>query len=452
MVRASGVALLWRVYTQPRLLAVMILGIISGLPLALTGSTLTTWFADIGVSKGAIGLFASVGLPYALKFIWAPLVDQLYLPKITRLLGRRRSWLLVVQVLLVLVLVVMGIHNPLHDLWITAILALTISFLSATQDIVIDAYRVEILTDDQQAAGAASLVFGYRIGMLISGAGALFLADAFGWLVAYGVMACIIPIGFIVTMLVGEPKSHRPVIDEKRSVSLWMKHAVVNPFVQFMQWRGWWIILSFIVFYKLGDAFAGMMTNPFLIDLAFSKSQIAVIVKTYGVIATLTGAFLGGWLVYRCSLRKSLLICAILQMITNLMFVILASFDYSAIVTIPLKPYLTLEQHSEMFAMLTATITLENLAGGMGTTVFVAFISRLCHREFTATQYALFSALAAVPRTVGATPSGFVVEFLGWSGFFVFSTVLALPGILMILILAKRTDVFSKNIKEKHST
>lgn len=411
-------------YTNPKVLAVFFLGISSGLPLALVLSTLSIWLAEEGVSKTAIGLFAAITTPYAIKFMWSPLVDQMPIPFLTRFLGRRRGWMVFTQACLAASLIALGLTNPSENAWLTALCALIVSVSSATQDIVIDAYRVEILEEKQQGAGAAMIVFGYRIGMLISSAGALFIAEYMGWFMAYAVMASFIAIGFVTVMITGEPEyQNNEKQDDKAESSIqrakdWLVRAVVNPFSDFMGRSGWITILLFIVLYKLGDAFAGVMTNPFLVEIGFSKVEIASVVKTFGFVAVMAGAFIGGVLVNKWGIIKSLWVCGILQMLSNLMFLLQAKVGYN-------------------IEVLAAVIAVENLSGGMGTTAFVAYISSLCNKRYTATQYALFSSLASVGRTWLSASSGWFVDSIGWINFFILSTVIAVPGLLMLILLRR---------------
>lgn len=406
------------VYTHPKIVAIFFLGIASGIPLALVLSTLSVWLTEEGISKTAIGLFAVVTTPYAIKFMWAPLVDQLHLPFVTKLLGRRRGWMIFTQILLMASIVGLGMTDPAIDAEMTAIMALLVAISSASQDIVIDAYRVEVLKEEQQGAGAAMVVFGYRIGMLISGAGALFLASYTSWFVTYAVMAIFILVGTITVMIAGEPEGVIEDKDGSPDISGWFGRAVINPFTNFMQHPSWFLILAFVVMYKFGDAFAGIMTNPFMIEIGFSKIEIATIVKSFGLVATLVGAFLGGSMVSRLGMIKSLWICGILQMASNLMFVAQAYIGYNT-------------------DFLALTIAFENLSGGMGTAAFVAYISSLCSISYTATQYALLSSLASVGRTWLSASSGWFVDQLSWVHFFLLSTAIAIPGLLLLLYLSK---------------
>ncbi len=415
-------------YRDKRVLAILFLGFSSGLPLLLTFSTLSIWLKELGVSKTTIGLFALVGTPYTLKFLWAPLVDHLRVPFLTAWLGPRRSWAILTQLALMAALVGLGATDPLQDLRLTAILALAVTFCSASQDIVIDAYRVEILEESQYGAGAATLVFGYRVGMLTAGAGALYLASYVDWSWVYTVMAGLVTVGIATILLSPEPK--RPGGDEARTrpshrgsgwaeAAAWMQTAVIDPFADFMKRRGWVVILVFVIFYKFGDTLAGVMANPFYIELNFTKIEIANVSKLFGLAATLVGALLGGILVKKTGILRSLLICGVLQMLSNLMFAIQAAVGHSV-------------------PMLTLTIGIENLTGGMGTAAFVAYLSSLCSVAYTATQYALLSALMSVPRTLLSAPAGWLADHLDWVTFFLLTTGAAIPGLLLLWWLMRR--------------
>lgn len=419
--RSFGEAL--AVYLRRPVLVLFLLGFSSGLPLALTTGTLGIWMAEEGVDLTTIGLFALVGLPYTLKFCWAPLVDRLPMPPLTRLLGRRRGWMVLTQLGLMAAIVALGESDPRIDPVLTAGAALAVAFLSASQDIVIDAYRVESLDADAQGAGAAVLVYGYRIGMLVSGAGALALAETLSWGTVYAIMAALILIGVTTILASPEPRIRgeedgRAAAIGRAAVVAWLQRAVVAPFTEFMA-RPYWIhFLAFIVLFKLGDAFAGVMANPFYVQIGFTKTEIAAVSKVFGLAATLAGAFAGGVLVARIGLMRALLVTGLLQMLSNLMFVVQAWAGADV-------------------GLLTATIGLENLAGGMGTTAFVAYLSALCNRHYTATQYALLSSLMAVGRTVLAAEAGWVAEAVAWPTFFIVSTLVALPGIALLLWLMR---------------
>ena len=416
----------WReaaqVYLRPRLLIILALGFASGLPLALTFGTLTFWLAEEGISKGAIGLFALVGTAYTLKFLWSPLMDQLSLPLLTRWLGRRRGWMLACQIVLMVTMIGLGQTDPTVDIGLMALWAVALAFASASQDIVIDAYRVEILTEQEQGAGAAMIVFGYRVGMLISGAGALYIASVAPWSVVYSAMAGAMGLGVLATLLAPEPASvavPAAVGSAVERAAAWLKRAVAEPFLEFLSRPGWLAFLAFVLLYKLGDAAVGVMTSPLYVELGFSKTEVAEVVKVFGLIATLVGAFLGGLMVARWGLLPALWVCGILQLFSNLGFAGLAMAGHDV-------------------TALAAVIAFENLAGGMGTTAFVAFLAALCNRNYTATQYALLSSLMAVARTFIAAPGGFVAEQVDWTVYFVLTAVIAVPGLLLIVLLQRR--------------
>ncbi len=405
-------------YMHPRIIAVAFLGFSSGLPLALSFWTLTIWLTESGISKSDIGLFALVGTPYVIKFLWSPLIDQMHIPFFTKRLGKRRSWMILSQLCLMIALVGLGATNPTENAWNVALFALLVAICSATQDIVIDAYRIEILDENQQGEGSAALVFGYRMGMLISGGGALFLSEYLGWFITYCIMAALISVGIITVMLTGEPENSKYTDKKADNWADWINKAVIEPFGEFMSRGNWLLILAFIILYKLGDAYAGVMTGPFLIDIGFTKPEIGAVVKSYGLIATLIGAFAGGWLVHKYGMMKSLLLCGFLQMASNLMFVVQAHAGNDIMV-------------------LMATISAENFSGGMGTSVFVAYLSSLCNLKYTATQYALFSSFAATGRTWLSSSSGFIVDRFGYIDFFLISTAIALPGIILLIYMGK---------------
>jgi PAT family beta-lactamase induction signal transducer AmpG len=405
-----------KVYREPRLLAVLFMGFASGLPLPLTFATLSAWLSEAGVSRTAIGLFVLVGFSYNWKFVWAPAFDHVRLPILGRI-GRRRSWALLIQALLVGAIWTMGQNDPGQDLMTTALLAAVVAFLSASQDIVIDAYRIELLTAEEQAAGAAATQWGYRFGLLASGAGALYAAEYAGWSMAYTIMAALMLVGMATVLLTREPGAVRAT--RRTSIAETLRTAVVEPFADFMRRSGWATVLVFIVLYKLGDAMAGTMANPFYLELGFSKDEIAGISKIFGLVATLAGVAVGGALAARLGLLRALLLCGILQMLSNLTYAVQAMVG-----------------HDPM--MLAVTIFAENFTGGMGSAAFVAYLSNLCNTSFTATQYALFSSLAAVPTRFLSAPAGWIVDHTAWVPFFLITTVAAVPGILMVAWLTRR--------------
>jgi PAT family beta-lactamase induction signal transducer AmpG len=414
----------FRVYREPRVVAVLLLGFSSGLPLMLTISTLTFWLAEAQVDKAAIGLFALAGLPYTWKFVWSPVLDRVPLPPFTTLLGRRRGWLLLVQILLALSILALGAGDPRADLGRMAALAVLVAFLSASQDIVVDAYRVELLEERQQGAGAAVVVVGYRVAMLVAGAGALLIAEHAGWFWAYATMAACLLVGMATVLATPEPAVPAAAIAGPRAggPAAWLKEAVVEPFADFFRRNGVAtasLILLFIMLYKLGDALLGAMTNPFYVELGFTKPEVAAIVKGYGLVATLLGGLLGGLVVNRRGVIQGLWVCGLVQMASNLVFVLQAWVGRD-------------------LTVLALTISAENLAGGMGTAAFVAYLSSLCNLSYTATQYALLSSFMAQARTSLAAGAGFLADSTSWIGFFLITTAAALPGLLMLLWLQRR--------------
>lgn len=419
-------------YLRPSLLLIGLLGFFSGLPLALTASTLTAWLAESSIDRTAIGLFAAVATPYAFKFLWAPLMDGVRLPILARL-GRRRSWLLLTQMLLVAGIVAMSLTNPASAVQLTALAAVLIATASASQDIVIDAYRVERLSTEEQGAGAAMATFGYRMGMLVSGAGALYLADQFSWQVTYSIMAAIMALSLLVTLFAKEP-TNAMVRAEKKSLRQFIKGNVIEPFTDFMTRPQWAAVLAFVILYKLGDAFLGAMFNPFLLDIGFTKTQIAQIVKLYGLLATLGGVFLGGLLVARMGMYGALMLTGFAHMCTNLLLIVQAQLGAN-----------------EQFLIL--SITSENLTGGMSTAAFIAYLSALCKLRYTATQYALVSSFAAFGRTWLSTPSGWVSVQFGWEIFFAISCVISLPSLALLYWLEnqKRKEVLGASTSTLYS-
>ena len=388
------------------------LGFASGLPLALTAGTLQAWLAAENVDIVAIGWFALVGQPYTYKFLWAPLMDR-YVPPF---LGRRRGWLFITQALLAAAIVFMGTLTPADSTWLLGAAALTVAFLSASQDIVFDALRTDWLEREERGAGAAVSVLGYRIAMLVSGAGALILSDQWlGWQATYWLMAGLMGAGMIATWYVVEPEL-------KNAAPKTLDEAVVKPFAEFFSRQGAWLMLGVVVLYKLGDAFAGNLTTTFLLrGPGFSLTEIGAINKGFGLAATIVGALAGGALMAKMRLYRALLLFGILQAVTNLGFMLLAASGKS-------------------YALMVTVIGLENLCGGMGTAAYVALLMALCDRRFSATQYALLSALSAVGRVYVGPVAGYLVEGLGWQSFFFFTFLIALPGLALLAWMRARID------------
>ena len=390
----------------------LLLGFSSGLPLALTAGTLQAWLAAENVDIVAIGWFALVGQPYTYKFLWAPFMDR-YVPPF---LGRRRGWLLVTQVLLAAAIAFMGTLTPADSVWLLGAAALSVAFLSASQDIVFDALRTDWLERDERGAGAAVSVLGYRIAMLISGAGALILADNWlGWQATYWLIAALMGVGMLATWFVVEPE---PQGAEPKTLD----EAVMKPFAEFFTREGAVALLLLVVLYKLGDAFAGNLTTTFLLrGPGFSLTEVGAINKGFGLAATIFGALAGGALMAKMRLYRALLVFGALQALTNLGFMLLAASGKS-------------------YALMVTVIGLENLCGGMGTAAYVALLMALCDRRFSATQYALLSALSAVGRVYVGPVAGYLVAGFGWQLFFLFSFVIALPGLAILVWLRARID------------
>lgn len=412
----SFIADLKRYFTRP-LLTVFCLGFSSGLPLALTASTLSAWLSEEHVDKTTIGLFAAVATPYTLKFLWSPFMDTLAFPVLTRRLGRRRGWMLATQIALAGALVLLAATSPGANPWLTAMLALLVAFLSASQDIVIDAYRIEILDAKEQGEGAAMIQLGYRLGMVASSAGGLMLADKAGWHLTYAVMAALMGCGIATTLISQEPPA--PGERKTHSFTEWLAKAVRAPLADFTRTPGWALIFAFIVIYRLADAFIGTMTNPFLLEIGFTKTQVGEIVKIYGTAATIIGTFAGGSLIVRFGALRILFLAGLLHGATNLCYV--------------WQSFAGADSH-----VLAISTTLENFTGGIAASAFVAYLSNLCNVHYTATQYALLSSLSALGRTWFSTPAGYVAKHFGWNWFFALSALLALPGLLLIILLNRK--------------
>lgn len=381
------------------------LGFASGLPLALTGGTLQAWATLDGVSLQSIGFLTLIGSAYTLKFLWAPLVDRYSFP----FLGRRRSWILLTQLALAAGIAGMGFYSPGSSLLPLAMLAVCVAFLSATQDIAFDAYSTDVLRSDERAAGAAVKVLGYRLAMIVSGGLALVLADQWlGWHNTYFLMGGLMAVCAVATVLAPEPEV---VAEAPRSLAL----AVFEPLAEFFRRPGAWTILLLIVLYKLGDAFAGALSTTFLLRGAgFTGTEVGAVNKVFGLAATIFGALAGGGIMARMGLYRSLMFFGLLQAVSN--------FGYWVLAVTPPHIY-----------SMAGIIVLENLCGGMGTAAFVALLMALCKHEFSATQFALLSALSAVGRTYLAGPlTPPLVESLGWPGFFVVTVFIAMPGLALL--------------------
>jgi len=427
-------------YLEKKMLITLSMGFVSGVPLLLTITLLQAWLTDEGISKSTIGLFALVGLPYSLKFIWAPLFDHFTVSR----LGRRRGWLLIIQILLIASIIILGMSDPAMNPFNVAVLATLVAFSSASQDIVIDAYRRESLTDEEQTIGASAYVLGYRIGALAAGAGGLILADYMTYQMVYAFMSAIMIYGVFITLIAEEPKNY---YEPSNFMS-----AIYNPFVEFfnryvsiniasdrltnlknrskISRRNIMsntlvipiLILLFILLYKIGDTMAHSLSTNFYLDIGFSKSEIGTIVKFFGLFATLIGAFIGGLLSLKIGLYRSLMIFGIFQAIATLGFSILAYFGNS-------------------LYLLMIVISLENLAAGMGYTAYLAFIANMTNKRFTATQFALMTALMSLPRTLFSGMSGYLVEMLDWELYFIFCSLIAFPALIILIKLRRSLKI-----------
>ena len=450
-------------YFQKKIFITLSMGFVSGIPLLLTITLLQAWLTDEGISKSTIGLFALVGLPYSLKFLWAPIFDGITLSTF----GRRRSWMLVTQILLIITITGLGMTDPAMNATNVAILAVLVAFASASQDIVIDAYRRESLSDEEQTLGASAYVLGYRIGALAAGAGGLILADYMSYQMVYAFMSLVMLYGVLITIIADEPKSnYRP--------SSFIE-TVIKPFIEFFDRytsinniaadrlkhvrsglsitlrpddkirsekisHGYKrskitrrnilknifltpvLILLFILLYKIGDTMAHSLSTNFYLDIGFSKTEIGTIVKFFGLFATLVGAFAGGLIALKIGLYQSLIMFGIFQAIATLGFSLLAIVG-------------------DNIYLLMTVISLENLAAGMGYTAYLAFIANMTNKQFTATQFALMTALMSLPRTLFSGFSGYLVEFLDWELYFVFCSLIAIPALIILSKLKREIKI-----------
>jgi PAT family beta-lactamase induction signal transducer AmpG len=397
------------------LLVMLLLGFSAGLPLPLTGFTLRQWFAESNVPLGAIGLTALIGLSYSLKFLWAPVLDHAP-PPVPRL-GRRRGWLAPVQALLAAAIAAMALTDPARDATLTVAAAVAVAFLSATQDIAIDAYRIESLAPERQGLGLAAYVWGYRVALLVANAGVLFSVARVGWPGAFLAMSGLMSVGLGTTLVL----AREPPAPERASRSgwaEWLAAAVVAPFRDFLGRPGAFLIIAFVGLYKLGEALAGIMTAPFYRALGFSREDVAAVSGVFGLFATLGGVAAGGVLVAAIGTGRALVVTGLGQMLSNLMYVALAEAGRSILV-------------------LWLQVGIENATDGLADAAFVAYLSGLTSTAFTATQYALLSSLAALPlRTIGGL-SGYLAAAMGWTRFFLLTTAAALPGLAIMLVLLK---------------
>jgi len=425
----------WRsafsIYVQPQVRGMIFLGFSAGLPFLLVFSTLSAWLRDEGVERSVIGFFSWVGVTYSIKVFWAPVIDRLPLPFLTKFLGKRRSWMLLAQLGIVVGLIGMGYSDSHSQLQQIALFAVWVAFCSATQDVVIDAFRIESVTPEYQGAMAATYVLGYRVALLMAGAGAFYIAEYASWNVSYFVMATAMSVGLIATLCIKEPEHKQ--IEERLRENVSLRHrnvwrrlsatvadAVFNPFVEFFERNGkiGLLILMLIALYKMSDITMGVMANPFYLDLGFSKKDIADISKVFGFFMTIAGAAAGGVLVVRYGIMRPLLLGAIMVATTNLLFAVLAVSEPNLL-------------------LLSGVISADNLSGGIATSVFIAYLSSLTNSAYTATQYALFSSLMTLPAQLLGGFSGMVVDSYGYTVFFIYASTVGLPAIVLVLLLMR---------------
>lgn len=399
-------ASIFKTICSSRMLVAFLMGFACGLPLLLTLSVLQAWMKEEGVDLTVIGLMALVGLPYTLKFLWAPFLDRFTLP----FLGRRRGWMLVAQVALMFSIAGLGTTNPVSNPWIVAFAAFLVTFFSASQDIVVDAYRREDLSDEELGLGSSLYINGYRIGMLLASGGGLIMADHVPFSMVYLLMAGAMLPGIMTTLFSPEPRTNMGTPET-------LKNAVIDPLVEYFSRNGALWILAFVLLYKIGDTMASAMTTPFYLDIGFSKTEIGAVVKLFGFWATIAGGLIGGGLMLRMGINRSLWIFGFLQAISTACFAVLARVGHSV-------------------PTLSWVIGFENFSGGMGTAAYAAFMASITNKKFTATQYALLTSLMGVPRVMAAAPTGFLAKNLGWEAFFISCTLIAIPGMLLLLKFA----------------
>ena len=427
--------LTWRetllIYTNPRVIAMTFLGFSGGLPFLLVFSTLTAWLTEGNVSRSTIGFFAWIGITYSTKVLWAPVVDSIRVPFLTNILGQRRSWMLIGQIGIASGLVLMSLIGP-SDLLTLSFCAFLVAFSSATQDVAIDAFRIESAEPEHQGAMSAAYVFGYRLALLVAGAGALYLAEYFSWTITYIVMASLMLVGVVTVLLVVEPDRQADLFPlELSAIGLrrWFTGAVVGPFVDFFSRNGKvaFIILLFISVFRLSDIAMGIMANPFYLDMGYSKTEIANVAKVFGFFMSIAGSVICGVLIVKWGLMRPLLIGAVAVALTNLLFASLSVLE-------PNVSYLAI------------VISADNISGGFAATAFIAYLSSLTNRAYTATQYALFSSLMTLPGKFISGFSGLVVDNFGYFEFFFVAAILGIPAILLVVWLSRyeRTQLASQ--------
>lgn len=415
-----------KLYLDPKVLLVMMLGFSSAIPFLLTLGTLHAWLAQVGVSKTVIGLFALATLPYALKFLWAPLMDFINLPYLSRRLGKRRAWMLISQITLVFAIILLGYSNPAENIYLTGLLTFIVATCAASQDNVIEAYRIESLNQLEAGPGAGSSVVGFRIGMWISGGGALYMSDLMSWNHVYFLLSLCVCVGIVATLMAHEPEHPKQVdfnvtpINKRQSLfyKIQLKQIFLPSFTSFFARPNWLIILLFIVFYKAGDSILNMMSIPFMLELGFSNVEIAHIAKSFGMIAMISGGIIGGILL----VSKDILHCMALSILLIIVSCIL---------------FMTQAYLGHNHAMLIATMGVENIACGMSASVLIAYLSQLCKQPFTATHFALLSSFSSFARVSLSSAAGWISDQTDWISFYALVAFCCLPALLMLGIFSQ---------------
>lgn len=394
---------IFNVFASWKMFVVLMLGFASGLPLGLTGGTLQAWMKTESIDLGTIGLFSLVGIPYTLKFLWAPLMDR-YVPP---LFGRRRGWMLLTQIGLIITIAALGFSDPKFTPQYVAFFAVCVAFFSASQDIAIDAYRIEVLDENELGAGASVNIMGYRIAMMVSSALALIMSDHMSWSMVYLIMAGCMAVGVLASIFGPEPMAKE--LPPKNLVD-----AVYKPFTEFFSRAGAVEMLIFILIYKLDVAFAMALTTPFMMDLGFTKTDIGTVLKGVGMFATIGGTLMGGALLSKWGIKKSLWVFGIVQALSGFSFYVLAHVGQN-------------------YPVMMAAVCIENICSGLATSAFTAFMMNICDKRYTATQFALLTSFMAITRTLVATPSGYIQEAVGWEMYFIISILISIPGLLLLL-------------------
>lgn len=420
---------IYDIYFNRRMINMLLLGFASGFPLPLVFGTLSFLLKDYGIAYASIGAISLVKIPYSLKWLWSPIVDNVKIPLLYKM-GRRRSWALVTQILLGISIFLISTVNPQQNLYLLAIFAFITSFLSATQDIILDAYRVESFNDDPEklSSGVAIFVLGYRLGLIFSGAGAIYLASKISWSYVYIIMSLGVLVGLTAIIFSKEAvKYEYKILNwETKNIKKFFNDSLINPFVNFIKNENWFWILAFIFTYRLSDSYFGPMSNPFYDDIGFTKEEIAFVTKIYSIVMTIIGGLLGGIIVIKLGMRKSLLLFGFTQCVTTMLFSLQAYYGHN-------------------MPLFMVVVALEYLSSGLATTAFVAYISSLCNKLYTATQYALLSSVMSLSRDIFSATSGVVYQYAentvpgcGWIIFFIISGLMSLPSVFIILFCIKK--------------